>query len=64
MSLPTLLLEMLDFALLYYSSFAEWVQEDLVRPVVILVCAMLLFNLPTVIYKMRMAVTAVLYFFL
>jgi hypothetical protein len=55
---------MLDFALLYYSSFAEWVQEDLVRPVVILVCAMLLFNLPTVIYKMRMAVTAVLYFFL
>lgn len=57
------LFEMPDFALLY-SSFSDWVQEDLVRPVVILVCAMLLFNLPTVIYKMRMAVTAVLYFFL
>jgi hypothetical protein len=42
----------------------EWIQDDLVRPVLILVCAMLLFNLPTVIYKVRMFLRGVLYFVL
>jgi hypothetical protein len=33
-----------------------------VRPTVILVCAMLLFNLPTLIYKIRMLLQGILYF--
>lgn len=37
-------------------------KEDLLRPVVILVCAMLLFHLPTLCYKLRLAIRAVLYF--
>lgn len=46
------------------SLFSEWVKNDLIRPVLILVCAMLLFNLPTVVYKARMAIRGVLYFVL
>ena len=36
----------------------------LFRSALILVCGMLLFNLPTVLYKMRMLFRGVLYFFL
>jgi hypothetical protein len=39
----------------------QWIQDDLVRPVVIVVCAMLLYNLPTVIYKVRMFFRGILY---
>mmetsp|Transcript_10421 Transcript_10421/g.28809 ORF Transcript_10421/g.28809 Transcript_10421/m.28809 type:complete len:362 (-) Transcript_10421:180-1265(-) len=49
---------------LMLASFIEWVQEDALRPVLILVCAMLLFNLPAFIYKIRMAIRGVLYFLL
>jgi len=42
--------------------FAEWFKDDLIRPVLILVCAMLLFNLPTVLYKIRMTLRGVMYF--
>lgn len=46
-----------------YESILEWVAQDkLWRSVVILICGMLLFNLPTVIYKIRMFFTGILYF--
>ena len=47
----------------HYLHFLEWAQEDLTRPVLILVCGMLLFNLPTLIYKIRMVLRSFLYFF-
>ncbi len=40
----------------------DWAQEDLLRPVLILLCAMLLFNLPTLLYKARLFIRAILYF--
>jgi hypothetical protein len=40
----------------------QWIQDDLIRPVLILVCAMLLYNLPTVLYKVRMFLRGILYF--
>lgn len=40
----------------------DWAKEDLLRPVLILLCAMLLFNLPTLLYKARLLIRAVLYF--
>jgi hypothetical protein len=36
--------------------------DDLIRPGLILICGMLLFNLPTLIYKIRMLLRAILYF--
>jgi hypothetical protein len=47
-----------------YSAVVEWAKEDLLRPVLILVCGMLLFNLPTLLYKIRMVVRGILYFVL
>lgn len=38
--------------------------EQLLRSVLILLCGMLLFNLPTVIYKIRLLVSVLLYFFM
>lgn len=38
--------------------------NNLLRPVLILMCAMLLFHLPTLIYKIRMFFRGILYFFL
>lgn len=40
----------------------EWMAEDLARPVLILVSGMLLFNLPTLLYKLRMLLRVALYF--
>lgn len=37
-------------------SVSQWA-----RPVIILICAMLLFNLPTLLYKARLAIRGVLY---
>lgn len=37
---------------------------NFVRPLVILVCGMLLFNLPTVLYKVRMFINGCMYFVL
>ena len=47
-----------------YDKFVLWLQQDMLRPVLILVCGMLLFNLPTLVYKIRMVIRAFLYFFL
>lgn len=47
-----------------YQKALEWAEEDLTRPVLILICCMLLFNLPTLLYKIRMVIRAVLYFVL
>jgi len=41
-----------------------WAQEDVLRPLIILVAGMLLFNLPTLIYKIKMLIETVLYFVL
>ena len=41
-----------------------WLQDDLIRPVLIVIGAMLLLNLPTVVYKVGLAIRAVLYFVL
>ena len=54
---------MSDLALIY-SAVVDWAQEDVLRPVIILVCAALLFNLPTTIYKVRMVIRGLVYFFL
>ena len=43
----------------------EWILEAMFsRAVLILVCGMLLFNLPTLIYKMGLLARGVMYFFL
>lgn len=47
-----------------WDQLLEWAQEDMLRPVLILVCGMLLFNLPTLLYKIRMVFRAFAYFFL
>jgi hypothetical protein len=47
-----------------YQAAMEWAKEDLLRPVVILVSAMLLFNLPTLLYKVRMVIRGIVYFVL
>lgn len=54
---------MASFTKLYLGAI-EWAQENLARPVLILVCCMMLFNLPTLIYKIRMVFRTVLYFVL
>jgi hypothetical protein len=42
---------------------SKWTGNDkLLRSILILVCGMLLFNLPTVIYKMRMVIRGLVYF--
>ena len=46
-----------------YEQLLAWAKEDLSRPVLILVCGMLLFNLPTLIYKIRMVWRSFVYFF-
>jgi hypothetical protein len=43
-----------------YEDFVHWM-KDIRRPVLILVCGMLLFNLPTLIYKIRMALRSIIY---
>lgn len=53
---------MTDFKTLY-EDFLVWVQQDMLRPVLILVCGMLLFNLPTLVYKIRMVIRGIIYFF-
>jgi hypothetical protein len=47
-----------------YRDTLDWAQADptLLRPVLILICGMLLFNLPTLIYKIRMLIWSVIYF--
>jgi hypothetical protein len=45
-----------------WPDFVAWTKEDLTRPVLLLVCGMLLFNLPTLVYKIRMVFRTVLYF--
>lgn len=45
-----------------FVKLVDWAKEDLLRPVLILLCAMLLFNLPTLIYKIRLFIRAILYF--
>jgi hypothetical protein len=48
-----------------YDLLTQWTGgEKLLRSVVILLCGMLLFNLPTVIYKMRLLVSCIMYFFM
>mmetsp|Transcript_8700 Transcript_8700/g.11527 ORF Transcript_8700/g.11527 Transcript_8700/m.11527 type:complete len:361 (+) Transcript_8700:186-1268(+) len=54
---------MSDFPLMYAAA-VDWAQEDVLRPVLILVCASFLFNLPTFIYKVRMVIRGVVYFIL
>lgn len=45
------------------SSFTELFGSDkLLRSVLILVCGMLLFNLPTLLYKIRMFIRGIVYF--
>lgn len=48
----------------FYRSFSQWTggEEKLLRSVLILVGGMLLFSLPTVIYKIRMLFRGILYF--
>ncbi|KAL7569062.1 hypothetical protein ACA910_016905 [Epithemia clementina (nom. ined.)] len=46
------------------TNLLDWMKEDLIRPVIILACGMLLFNLPALIYKIRMFFESFLYFFL
>ena len=41
-----------------------WLKEDVVRPIIILACGLLLLNLPTLIHKIRMFAKGFLYFFL
>jgi hypothetical protein len=53
---------MVSFAEAY--SAAIEAKEDLLRPGLILVCGMLLFNLPTLLYKIRMFIRGILYFVL
>ena len=49
---------------LFKSAASDSIEGDkLLRSVVILVCGMLLFNLPTLLYKVRMLFRGVLYFF-
>jgi hypothetical protein len=36
--------------------------SSIIRPLLILICGMLLFNLPTVLYKVRMLLTSIVYF--
>mmetsp|Transcript_15902 Transcript_15902/g.24204 ORF Transcript_15902/g.24204 Transcript_15902/m.24204 type:complete len:218 (-) Transcript_15902:59-712(-) len=43
------------------SSFSEWAVATLLRPVLILITAMLLFNLSTLLYKVRLFAESVLY---
>ena len=44
---------------------ATWTGGDkLLRSILILVCGMLLFNLPTVIYKIRLLILGIVYFFM
>jgi hypothetical protein len=46
-------------------SISYWTGGDkLLRSILILVCGMLLFNLPTVIYKIRLLIITVIYFFM
>ena len=39
----------------------EWALDNLLRPVLILVCGMLLFNLPILIYKIKLLLKGILY---
>ena len=42
----------------------DWLKEDVIRPVLILACGILMFNLPSLIYKIRLFLESFLYFFL
>jgi len=42
----------------------DWVKNDLIRPILILATGMLLFNLPIVVYKVRMMIRGILYLIL
>jgi hypothetical protein len=55
-------MQMAPFVVELSKQLQQWIQDDLVRPVLILICAMLLFNLPTVIYKVRLFFRGILYF--
>ena len=48
----------------FYEEFVDWTKRDMLRPALILVCGMLLFNLPTLVYKIRLVIRGILYFFL
>jgi hypothetical protein len=52
----------MDTANALYEDLLAWAKEDKVRPAALLLCGMLLFNLPTLIYKIRMVFRTVLYF--
>jgi hypothetical protein len=48
-----------------FDAFSKWTgEESLFRSTLILVCGMLLFNLPTVIYKIRLLISGFIYFFM
>jgi hypothetical protein len=39
----------------------EWLVENYQRPIFILTCGMLIFNLPTLFYKLKLAILGILY---
>lgn len=42
----------------------EWALSQFLRPALMLICGMLLFNLPTFLYKIRLVITAIIYLLL
>jgi len=50
----------MDFSI---AEIYDWFVENYQRPLLILTCGMLLFNLPTLIYKLQLAIQGILYFF-
>lgn len=44
-----------------FKEFIEWFIENWLRPLLILSCGMLLFDLPTFIYKVRLTLQGILY---
>lgn len=43
------------------SEIYEWLVENYQRPILILTCGMLIFNLPTLFYKLKLAILGILY---
>jgi prolipoprotein diacylglyceryltransferase len=41
--------------------YIDWALDQYLRPTLILLCSMLLFNLPTFLYKVRLLLTAIQY---
>lgn len=52
----------MDSLWMMYDSFIDWAKDDLYRPVLILITGMLIFNLPTLIYKIKLVIRGILYF--